>query len=90
MLHPRLGKRAVEEVLRREMLGSTAIGRGVAIPHATVEGLKSMVGAVARIPHGIEFDSVDGKPVHIVFLLVSPSGGETLRALKSIAQQLQS
>jgi mannitol/fructose-specific phosphotransferase system IIA component (Ntr-type) len=78
-------------ILRREQLGSTGIGRGVAIPHAKHPGVGNFVGAVAVFPEGVEFDSVDGQPVHVVCLFVSPAArpGEHLRMLEVIARQMR-
>lgn len=78
-------------VLRRESLGSTGIGRGVAVPHAKHSGVSRLVGAVAKFPTGIEFDSIDGQPVYIVCLLVSPVDRpwDHLRVLEAVARQLR-
>ena len=59
-------------LLRREELGSTAIGHGVAIPHAKHPAIDRMLGVVARSREGIDFGSIDGKPVHRLVLLLSP------------------
>jgi len=58
-------------VMRREELGSTGIGKGVAVPHAKHPAVEGVVGVFARSAQGIEFDSLDGQLVHLVFLLVS-------------------
>ncbi len=57
----------------REKLGSTGIGRGVAIPHARLEGLTGIHAAFGRSLHGIYFGSPDGRPAHLIFLLLAPS-----------------
>jgi PTS system nitrogen regulatory IIA component len=57
----------------REQLATTAIGDGIAIPHAKVDGLKRLVGVLGRSPAGLAFDSLDGKPTYLVFLLVAPA-----------------
>jgi PTS system fructose-specific IIA component/PTS system nitrogen regulatory IIA component len=79
-----------EAVLRREELGTTGIGEGVAVPHTKHTSVTEVVGAVGYIPAGIDFDSVDGRPVHLVFLLISPPGAsrEHLLALESISRRL--
>ena len=59
-------------ILNRERLGSTGIGAGVAIPHARPAGVPRLMGAVAFARHGLEFDSPDGEPVDLVFLILSP------------------
>lgn len=61
----------VGEVLRRERLGSTGIGRSVAIPHSRFEGLPHLIGSLGISPGGIPFASIDHQPVHLVFLLLS-------------------
>ncbi len=60
------------ELLKREGLGSTGTGDGVAIPHARIPDLKKPFGTLVRLKHAIDFDSIDGKPVDIVFLLLLP------------------
>jgi len=77
-------------ILKREELGSTAIGGGVAIPHAKYSGVGSTLGAIANFPSGIDFDSLDGRPVRLVCLLVSPQDqpGEHLRLLETVSRKL--
>ena len=79
-------------LLRREELGSTAIGGGVAMPHVTHPAVETFVGAVAEFKLGVDFASLDGKPVHLVCLLLSPPdrAGEHLRVLISVAEYLRS
>jgi len=68
---------AVERaILAREALMSTGIGEGVALPHALIEGFERTVLAVGRSRGGIDFDSLDGAPVHLVLLIVGPKGQE--------------
>jgi mannitol/fructose-specific phosphotransferase system IIA component (Ntr-type) len=78
-------------MLKREKLGSTGIGRGVAIPHARFPGVGSVVGVIASFPAGVEFDSLDSEPVKYVCLFVSPTGrrGEHLRVLEAAARRLR-
>lgn len=57
----------------REQLGSTGIGSGVAVPHCKMPGLEDVVMAVALLRGGVEFEAVDGEPVYLVFLVVSPA-----------------
>jgi PTS system nitrogen regulatory IIA component len=76
-------------VLReREALQSTGIGEGVAIPHGKLDGLDRLVAAFARSKGGVDFDSIDGKPTQLLFLLVVPeqSGGQHLKALARISR----
>jgi nitrogen PTS system EIIA component len=56
----------------REQLGSTGIGRGVALPHARIPGLKRLLGAFARLQQPIDFDAIDQQPVDLLFLLLAP------------------
>ena len=82
----------VAAILRREELGSTGIGRGVAVPHAKHDSLRRLAGTVAVSAQGVDFQSLDGEKVHIFFLLVSPSDrpSEHLKALEYIARQVRS
>lgn len=81
----------VKAIMKREELGSTGIGRCVAVPHTKHASIKQMVGTVAVSPGGVKFDSLDGQPVHVLFLLVSPPDDpqEHLRALEHISRQLR-
>jgi PTS system nitrogen regulatory IIA component len=90
--HPGIQNEAMIEVLLdREKLGSTGIGDGIAIPHGKLKGLDSLVIAFGRSHDGIDFDSIDGKPVHIFFLLMAPesSTGQHLKALAKISRMLK-
>jgi PTS system nitrogen regulatory IIA component len=79
------------EVAKREVLGSTGVGDGVALPHARLHGLGAPFGLLARLSHSIDFDSIDGKPVDIVFLLLLPEAGDTGKgnALACVARALR-
>jgi PTS system nitrogen regulatory IIA component len=79
------------EILKREGLGSTGVGGGVAIPHARVPGLKSAFGVLARLQKPIDFEAIDGEPVDIVFLLLLPTAtfGEHLNVLAAVARKLR-
>ena len=80
-----------ERLLERERLGSTGIGSGIAIPHCKLPGLKSGVVAVGMVPEGVDFGAVDGKPVRVFFLVISPSESpaEHLQALAAISRWLK-
>ena len=79
------------EILKREELGSTGLGSGVAIPHARIPGLSKPYGVLARLKRPVDFAAIDGEPVDLVFLLLLPGspGGEQLNALAAIARQLR-
>jgi len=81
----------VEVLLEREKLGSTGIGGGIAIPHGKLAGLENLIVSFGRSKDGIDFDSMDGKPVHIFFLLMAPenSAGQHLKALARISRMLK-
>ena len=79
------------DILKREELGSTGMGGGVAIPHARIADVKKPFGLLARLKSAIEFDSIDRQPVDLVFLLLLPtaSTGEQLNALALVARRLR-
>jgi PTS system fructose-specific IIA component/PTS system nitrogen regulatory IIA component len=81
----------VQAVLRRERAASTGIGRGVAIPHAKHPSVSKVVGTLAVSRRGVDFDSIDGKPVHIFVLLISPpdQASAHLRALETVSRTLR-
>ncbi|NQU20211.1 MAG: PTS sugar transporter subunit IIA [Candidatus Nealsonbacteria bacterium] len=81
----------VKAILKREELGSTGIGRGVAVPHTKHPSVDQLVGTVAVSKTGVDFASLDGEPVHLFFLLISPPHrpGDHLRALENISRQLR-
>lgn len=88
-----LNKEALVEVLlERERLGSTGIGDGIAIPHGKIQDLDELILSFGRSTQGIEFDSMDGRPTHLFFLLIAPenSAGIHLRALAKISRLLKS
>jgi len=72
----------------REQLGSTGFGHGVAIPHGKVEGLKTIYCLFARLAEPLDYKAIDGRPVDLVFLLLSPpdAGAEHLKALAAISR----
>jgi PTS system nitrogen regulatory IIA component len=78
-------------LLKREDLGSTGIGGGIAIPHARIRGLEKPRGLCARLKQPIDFDAIDGQAVDLVFVLLLPEspGGEQLGALASVARRLR-
>ena len=81
----------VKAIMKREQLGSTGIGRGVAIPHTKHASVDRLVGTVAVSRTGVNFDAVDGEPVFVLVLLVSPQDrpGDHLRALENVARSMR-
>ena len=81
----------VDAILKREELGSTGIGRGVAVPHTKHPSVSELISTVAVSKEGVDFDSLDGDKVHLLFLLISPPDrpGDHLRALENISRQLR-
>ena len=81
----------VAAIMKREELGSTGIGRGVAVPHTKHASVERLVGTVGVSNVGVDFNSLDGDKVHLFFLLVSPPDrpGDHLRALENISRQLR-
>jgi PTS system fructose-specific IIA component/PTS system nitrogen regulatory IIA component len=81
----------VKAILKREMLSSTGIGDGVAIPHAKHSSVDRLVGAVALSTKGVPFDSVDNESVFVLVMLVSPQErpSEHLRALEGVSRCLK-
>jgi PTS system nitrogen regulatory IIA component len=78
-------------LLRREELGSTGVGEGVALPHARLDAIRHPHGVLARLREPIDFGAVDDRPVDLVFLLLQPaaSSADPLNALASIARRLR-
>lgn len=83
--------RLMAVLLERERLGSTGIGDGIAIPHGKMKDLDQLMLSFGRSTQGVDFESMDGKPVHLFFLLVAPENcaGIHLRALAKIARLLK-
>lgn len=81
----------VKSLLERERLGSTGVGEGVAIPHAKIPGLTSLVAAFGRAPNGVAFDAIDQQPVRLICVLLVPenSAGAHLKALARISRLLK-
>ena len=77
-----------ETLLKREKLGSTGIGQGIAIPHGKVPSIARVYGLFARLAQPVDFDSVDGQPVDLVFVLLAPehAGADHLKALARISR----
>jgi nitrogen PTS system EIIA component len=78
-------------IMRREALGSTGTGEGVALPHARLKEIRQPFGLLARLKHPMDFDAIDGKPVDLVFFLLLPAGSrdEQPGALAFVARVLR-
>ncbi len=81
----------VHALWEREQLGSTGIAEGVAFPHAKLPHLPRIIGAVGRHPQGVDFESLDGSPTKLFFLLVAPmdSAGQHLKALAQVSRLIK-
>jgi PTS system nitrogen regulatory IIA component len=80
-----------DQIAKREELGSTGVGHGVALPHARLKSLKAPFGLLARLRRPIDFAAIDEKPVDIVFLLLLPDAADSaqLNALACVARMLR-
>ncbi|WP_203290790.1 PTS IIA-like nitrogen regulatory protein PtsN [Maricaulis parjimensis] len=80
-----------DAVLQRERLGSTGVGQGVAIPHARLAGVDEVVGVFARLRSPVDFESIDGRPADLIFMLIAPedAGAEHLKALARVSRLLR-
>lgn len=87
----RYRNKVIDGLLARESLGSTAIGQGVAIPHTKSDCVNKLIAAFGLSKKGVEFDSLDGEPAYIFFLLIAPqdSAGPHLKALARISRLLK-
>ncbi|MDD5592889.1 MAG: PTS sugar transporter subunit IIA [Candidatus Omnitrophica bacterium] len=90
-IEKRYRNKLIDALMARESLGSTAIGQGVAIPHAKSDCVDKLVAAFGLSKKGVNFDSLDGEPAYIFFLLVAPqdSAGPHLKALARISRLLK-
>lgn len=81
----------LKSVLEREKVGSTGIGKGIAIPHSRTNAVREVVVAFGRSATGIEFEALDNKPVHLIFMIAAPidSGGLYLKALARLSRLLR-
>ena len=80
-----------ETLLQREKLGSTGVGRGIAIPHGRISALPRIVSLFAKLEEPIDFEALDGEPVDLIFLLLAPehAGADHLKALARISRLLR-
>jgi PTS system nitrogen regulatory IIA component len=81
----------IAALLARERLGSTGVGNGIAMPHARLEGLSALFGLFAKLDRAVDYDAIDGRPVDLVFLLLSPAQGtnDHLAALAAVSRRLR-
>ncbi|MGJ8582803.1 MAG: PTS sugar transporter subunit IIA [Marinosulfonomonas sp.] len=81
----------VDALLERENLGPTGVGKGVALPHARIDGLENVVGAFIRLEKPLEFEAVDRQPVDLIFALFAPkdAGVEHLKALALVSRTMR-
>ena len=84
-------EKLLEVLLEREKLGSTGIGHGVAIPHSKLEGIDGIIVAFGRSKKGVDFQSMDNRPVHLFFMIIAPvnSTAMHLKVLASISRLLR-
>jgi nitrogen PTS system EIIA component len=78
-------------LMKRERLGTTGVGNGIAIPHGKLENLDRMFGIFARLEHPIDFEAIDDRPVDLIFLLLAPeaAGADHLKALARVSRLLR-
>lgn len=90
-IEKRCRNKLIDALMTRESLGSTAIGQGIAIPHAKSDCVDKLIAAFGISKKGVDFDSLDGEPAYIFFLLVAPqdSAGPHLKALARISRLLK-
>jgi mannitol/fructose-specific phosphotransferase system IIA component (Ntr-type) len=81
----------VDAIVQREKIGSTGIGGGVGVPHAKLEGIKNVLGAFGRAAVPFEFSAVDGQPVSLIFLIISPPSKNDvyLKALQKVMSAIK-
>ncbi len=81
---------ALDQIMAREITESTGIGRGIAVPHARVTGMKTLACALGRVPEGLDFMAIDRKPVHLIFLICYPPAEQTtyLNFIATVAKLL--
>ncbi|MDE0538666.1 MAG: PTS IIA-like nitrogen regulatory protein PtsN [Rhodospirillales bacterium] len=84
-------RQVFEVLLEREKLGTTGVGNGIAIPHGKLADLSTLYGLFARLERPVDFDSIDERPVDLIFLLLAPenAGAEHLKALSRVSRVLR-
>lgn len=79
----------LEMLNQRELLGSTGIGKGIAIPHGRTTSASDIMIAFARSTEGIEYDAIDGKPVHLIFMIIAPPQDENNMYLPILGKMVE-
>jgi len=84
-------RQVFDTLVERERLGSTGMGAGVAIPHGRLEGITRVYEVFAKVERGVDFESIDGQPVDLVYLLLAPqeAGADHLKALARVSRLLR-
>jgi PTS system nitrogen regulatory IIA component len=84
-------RKIFDTLMQREGVGSTGVGRGIAIPHGRMPALRKIVTVFVRLDEAIDFDAIDGEPVDLIFLLLAPehAGADHLKALARISRLLR-
>jgi nitrogen PTS system EIIA component len=85
------GRHILEALLQRERVGSTAVGRGIAIPHGRLAGLARILSMFARLEQPVDFEAPDDQPVDLIFVLLAPehAGADHLKALARVSRLLR-
>ena len=85
------GRDILEALLQRERVGSTAVGRGIAIPHGRLAGLERILSVFARLEQPVDFEAPDEEPVDLIFVLLAPehAGADHLKALARVSRLLR-
>lgn len=80
-----------QALMEREQLGSTGVGRGVAIPHGKIDGIGEIVGILAKLEQPVDFEAVDDQPVDLIFVLLAPTDATAahLKALAKVSRLLR-
>tara|TARA_R110002072_G_scaffold19333_6_gene71677 strand:+ start:1180 stop:1644 length:465 start_codon:yes stop_codon:yes gene_type:complete len=81
----------LDVLIERERLGTTGIGKGIAIPHGKISGIDKVHGIFAKLNHGVDYDAMDNMPVDLLFLLLAPesAGADHLKALARVSRTLR-
>lgn len=80
-----------DTLLERERLGTTGVGKGIAIPHGKIQGIRNVIGVFARLERPIDFDALDDQPVDLIFAMLAPegAGADHLKSLAKVSRLLK-